>query len=80
MNSAFVVDQAKHLANRAKTEVEKDDLSGAVVRCFELLFGQNPDNEELASAIAVIKNEIHCLSGPNQFQRVCLSSMIKILS
>ena len=72
MNSAFVVDQAKHLANRAKTEVEKDDLSGAVVRCFELLFGRNPDNEELGSAIAVAKKrglEIVCraLINSNEF-------------
>ncbi len=72
MNSAFVVDQSKHLANRAIREVEKGDLSAAVVRCFELLFGRNPDNDELSSAIKVAKNrglEIVCraLINSNEF-------------
>ena len=63
MNSAFVVDQSKHLANRAIREVEKGDLSAAVVRCFKLLFGRDPDKDELSSAIKVAEDrglEIVC--------------------
>ena len=72
MNSAFVVDQSKHLANRAIIEVEKGDLSAAVVRCFKLLFGRDPDNDELSSAIKVAKDrglEIVCraLINSNEF-------------
>ena len=72
MNSAFVVDQSKHLANRAVSEVEKGDLSAAVVRCFELLFGRDPDKDELSSAIKVAKDrglEIVCraLINSNEF-------------
>ena len=76
MNSAFVVDQSKHLANRAIIEVEKGDLSAAVDRCFELLFGRNPDKNELSSAIKVAEDrglEIVCRALINSNELAFLS-------
>lgn len=45
MNSQFVLSQSKRIAERAETESE-GDLGGAVDRCFELLLGRAPDEQE----------------------------------
>ncbi len=55
MNSAFVVDQSKHLAERATREAGKDNLSGAVTRSFELLLSRKPTNEEQEVALIVAR-------------------------
>jgi hypothetical protein len=64
MNSEFVVDQSKHLASRAKKD-SKGKLKDAVIRCFELLFGRQPDPSELSLAVSVAEGsglEIVCRS------------------
>ena len=64
MNSEFVVDQSKHLAMRAKKNVN-GKMEDAVIRCFELLFGRPPDASELSLAINVANDrglEIVCRS------------------
>ncbi len=64
MNSEFVVDQSKHLAKRAKKNVN-GKMEDAVIRCFELLFGRPPDASELSLAINVANDrglEIVCRS------------------
>jgi len=64
MNSEFVVDQSKHLASRAK-EDSQGKMKDAVIRCFELLFGRQPDPSELSLAVSVAEDsglEIVCRS------------------
>lgn len=55
MNSAFVVDQSKHLADRAVREAGEGNLSGAVNRSFELLLSRKPTNEEREIALIVAR-------------------------
>ncbi|MBT3667170.1 MAG: DUF1553 domain-containing protein, partial [Opitutae bacterium] len=55
MNSAFVVDQAKHLAERAKRE-SGNNLRRSVVRAFELLFTRKPTKDELDASLRVAKD------------------------
>ena len=62
MNSPFVVQQSKHLAQRALNEANSEDAS-AVTRCFELLLSRKPDSQELSSALEVSREhglEIVC--------------------
>ena len=54
MNSNFVVDQAKHLANRAKGE-SKGNLEKSVVRAFELIFTRKPEKEELDASMEIAR-------------------------
>ena len=54
MNSNFVVDQAKHLANRAKGE-SKGNLTKSVVRAFELIFTRKPKKEEFDASIQIAR-------------------------
>ena len=60
MNSDFVVDQSKHLSERAMREVGKDNLPGAVNRTFELLLSRKPTKDERKAALDVA--EKHGLS------------------
>ena len=53
MNSDFVVDQSKRLSERAMREAGKDNLSGAVNRCFELLLSRKPSKDERQAALKV---------------------------
>jgi hypothetical protein len=55
MNSAFVVDQSKHLAERATREAGEGDLPGAVDRAFELLLSRKPTKDERKAALEVAK-------------------------
>ena len=71
MNSNFVVDQAKHLANRAKDE-SKGNLKKSVVRAFELIFTRKPEKEELDASMEIARAdglEIVCraLINSNEF-------------
>ena len=56
LNSPFVVEQAKLIANRAKKR-GGDDLSKQVNECFQLLLNRNPSAEELVSCRAVAREE-----------------------
>ena len=51
MNSDFVVEQAKLISQRVKSERKEDE--GRVRRVFELLLARAPDEEELASCEGV---------------------------
>ena len=57
MNSDFVVDQSKYLAERAWREAgaSKPTLSGAVNRTFELLLSRKPTKDERQAALEVAK-------------------------
>jgi t-SNARE complex subunit (syntaxin) len=58
------VDQSKYLAARAK-EDSQGKMKYAVIRCFELLFGRQPDATELSIAVSVAEDsglEIVCRS------------------
>ena len=55
MNSAFVVDQANHLAKRAKMD-SGNNLRKSVVRAFELLFTRKPTKEELNASLKVAED------------------------
>ena len=45
MNSDFVVEQSKRIASRAKKDAAGDETK-SIDRCFELLLGRTPDEEE----------------------------------
>lgn len=45
MNSTFVIDQSRQIAQRAKNDC-KGNASHAVARCFELLLGRQPTTHE----------------------------------
>ena len=55
MNSDFVVDQAKHLAERA-TKESGGDLIASVSRAFELILTRKPTKEELDASVEVAKD------------------------
>jgi hypothetical protein len=55
MNSDFVVDQAKHLAERA-TKDSGGDLIASVSRAFELIFTRKPTKDELDASVEVAKD------------------------
>ncbi|MBT3637426.1 MAG: DUF1553 domain-containing protein [Opitutae bacterium] len=55
MNSDFVVDQSKHLSERAIREAGEGDLPGAVNRSFELLLSRKPTKDERKAALEVAK-------------------------
>lgn len=54
MNSDFVLEQSKRIADRAKKDA--DGAEGqSVDRCFELLLGRSPDNQERQACVALAK-------------------------
>ncbi len=55
MNSEFVVDQSKHLAERANREAGDGGLPVAVNRTFELLLSRKPSKDEHKAALEVAK-------------------------
>lgn len=56
MNSDFVMDQSRRIAERAKREAG-DETRGQIVRCFELLLGRQPDEAELTACETVADNK-----------------------
>jgi len=56
MNSVFVLQQSKRIADRAKRETSGDE-SRAVKRCFELLLGRMPDPDELEACLSLAREE-----------------------
>ncbi|RMF88147.1 MAG: DUF1553 domain-containing protein, partial [Planctomycetota bacterium] len=56
MNSDFVMDQSKRLADRALRE-SNGDIDAAVTRCFQLLLGRAPESDEQAACCEVAREE-----------------------
>ena len=56
MNSDFVIEQSKHIAQRARKE-SNDQLSDAVNRCFELLLNRQPEEEERNVCVQLADSE-----------------------
>ena len=56
MNSNFVINQAKRIADRA-TKFARGDETQAVKRCFQLLLGREPDAQELEACLVVAKQD-----------------------
>ncbi len=54
MNSDFVVEQAKRIADRATKDAGGDEAK-AVNRCFELLLGRAPDGQERKACLALAR-------------------------
>ncbi|MFK8113856.1 MAG: PSD1 and planctomycete cytochrome C domain-containing protein [Rubripirellula sp.] len=54
MNSDFVLEQSKRLADRARRDADGDEAK-AVQRCFELLVGRSPEAEEQAACLQLAK-------------------------
>ncbi|MFT5095591.1 MAG: hypothetical protein ACI93T_004440, partial [Porticoccaceae bacterium] len=52
MNSDFVLEQSKRIADRAKKDAG-DDESRSVDRCFELLLSRTPDDQERQACVAL---------------------------
>ena len=56
MNSLFVIEQSKRIADCAVNESDSD-VNGAVHRCFELLVGRLPDADELTECLTLAREE-----------------------
>ena len=54
MNSEFVLDQAKRIADRAAKDANGDQ-NKSVDRCFELLLGRKPSEQERADCLEIAK-------------------------
>ncbi|MFT5091812.1 MAG: hypothetical protein ACI93T_000627, partial [Porticoccaceae bacterium] len=54
MNSEFVLEQSKRIADRAAKDSGGDE-SRSVDRCFELLLGRQPENQERQACLALAK-------------------------
>ena len=62
MNSNFVVDQARAIADQAQTETGGRDHHAAVIRCFERLVARPPDAQELSLGLELAeKQSLHLL-------------------
>lgn len=57
MNSDFVVEQAKFIADRATSDSEGRGLPAAVRRCFALLLTRQPDAGELSVALKIAEEQ-----------------------
>ena len=55
MNSEFVLDQAQRIADRARQDANGDQ-SKSVDRCFELLLGRTPSEQERADCLEITKD------------------------
>ena len=80
MNSDFVLEQAKLIAERAsetadgnpvKTDAAKSDPAKSIDRCFELLLGRLPDAQEREDCLALAKEDLslvcRALMNSNEF-------------
>lgn len=52
MNSDFVIDQSKRIAQRARDDADGDPAN-SFNRCFELLLGRQPDQEEQTACVEI---------------------------
>lgn len=55
MNSDFVVEQSEYVAQRAARDTSANDSEAQVRRCFQLLLGRRPSDDELSACLAVVK-------------------------
>ena len=65
MNSNFVVDQSKHIAEKATNDIGNKNTKQIVERCFELILTRKPSNSELNLATKIAEQqglEIICRS------------------
>tara|TARA_B100000282_G_scaffold170532_1_gene123499 strand:- start:1250 stop:3370 length:2121 start_codon:yes stop_codon:yes gene_type:complete len=65
MNSNFVVDQSKHIAEKATNDIGNENTKQIVERCFELILTRKPSNSELNLATKIAEQqglEIICRS------------------
>ncbi len=56
MNSDFVMEQSKRIAQRAKQDADGDQ-GKSIDRCFQLLLGRSPDDQERQACLALAKEE-----------------------
>lgn len=56
MNSDFVLDQSKRIAERALEDAGGDEVL-AVDRCFELLLGRRPEKQEREDCVAMVREK-----------------------
>ncbi|MDG1896829.1 MAG: PSD1 and planctomycete cytochrome C domain-containing protein [Fuerstiella sp.] len=56
MNSPFVIEQSKRIADRAAQDSAGDEQA-AVHRCFQLLVGRSPDADELTDCLTLAQEE-----------------------
>ena len=78
MNSDFVVEQSKFVAERAQKESEGSGLKAAVRRCFALLLTRQPDADELATAVQVAEKQglhVVCRGLINANEFVCVDQL-----
>jgi hypothetical protein len=62
MNSHFVVDQARAIADQAQKETGGRDHHAAVIRCFERLVARPPDAQELSLGMELAERQsLHLL-------------------
>ena len=62
MNSPFVVEQAKAIADQAQKETGGRDHHAAVIRCFERLVARPPDAQELSLGMELAERQsLHLL-------------------
>lgn len=54
LNSAFVVEQAQMIADRAARETNGQDASNRIKRCFQLVLNREPNQAELTDCLAVV--------------------------
>ena len=54
LNSPFVVEQTKMIAQRALTQT-KNDQQAAIEYCFTLILGRKPDSEEITACLPIAK-------------------------
>ena len=54
MNSDFVLEQSKRIADRARKDAGNNEIQ-SVDRCFELLLGRSPDDQERQASVALAK-------------------------
>jgi hypothetical protein len=56
MNSDFVIEQSRKIADRAETE-SNNDRQAAVDRCFALLLGRAPEDQERTACLQLAESE-----------------------
>ena len=55
LNNAFIIDQAGFFAERLRREAGERDVKAQVNLAFRLAFGRTPKNEEVSSAVELIR-------------------------
>jgi hypothetical protein len=69
MNHSFTMDMAEAFAERLSKEASQADPASQIKRAFEITYARNPDDAELAAAVALVKEH-----GLRAFCRALLNS------